>query len=98
MKMKGHRVTEKLNKLQRRDGGLNEFIRMQNEKQKMNINVSRDDQNQLVKAIEGVDSLKTQVKLQMASVKVVDLKKKRENQAKALEEEKMAQGSAFKRL
>lgn len=45
----------------------------------MNIKLTRDDQTQLVKAIENVESLKTSVKMQMASVKVVDLAQKKED-------------------
>jgi hypothetical protein len=63
----------------------------------MNLKLSRDDQTQLVKAIEKVDSLKTSVKLQMASVKIVDLKKKKEGIARAQAEEKAAMSTAFRR-
>jgi len=63
----------------------------------MKVRLSREEQSKLTKAIENVDSLKSKVKLQMASIKVVDLKKKKEQQAKALEQEKAALTSAFKR-
>ena len=61
----------------------------------MNLKLSRDDQTQLVKAIEKVDSLKTSVKLQMASVKIVDLKKKKVDIARAQAEERAAMSTAF---
>jgi hypothetical protein len=67
----------------------------------MNLKLSRDDQNQLTKAVENVESLKTNVKLQMACVKVVDLKKKQDMFLRASEAEKQAaedaKHSAFKR-
>lgn len=97
MKLRGQKVTEQLNKLKRSDGALNEFIKNQKQKKEINLKLTREDQNQLEKAIENVDSLRTKVKLQMASVKVVDLKKKREDLARAQQEEKLAQSSAFMR-
>lgn len=63
MKLRGQRITEKLNKMQRSDGALNQFIKNQADKKAMNIRLTRDDQTQLVKAIENVESLKTNVKL-----------------------------------
>ena len=97
MKLRGQKVTEKLNKLKRSDGALNEFIKNQKQKRDINLRLTREDQNQLEKAIENVDNLRTKVKLQMAGVKVVDLKKKREDLARAQQEEKTAQSSAFMR-
>jgi hypothetical protein len=63
----------------------------------MNLTLTRDDQNGLVQAIENVDALKTSVKLQMASVKIVDLKKKKEDIARAQQEERAAMSTAFRR-
>jgi len=98
MKLRGQRITEKLNKMQRSDGALNQFIKNQAEKKAMNIRLTRDDQTPLVKAIENVESLKTNVKMQMASVKVVDLAQKKENFLRAQAEERAARKqSAFKR-
>lgn len=97
MKLRGQKVTEKLNKLKRSDGALNEFIKNQKQKKDINLKLTREDQNQLEKAIENVDNLRTKVKLQMAGVKVVDLKKKREDLARAQQEEKLVQSSAFMR-
>ena len=98
MKLRGQRITEKLNTMQRADGALNQFIKNQADKKAMNIRLTRDDQTQLVKAIENVESLKTNVKMQMASVKVVDLAQKKENFLRAQAEERAARKqSAFKR-
>jgi len=98
MKLRGQRITEKLNKMQRSDGALNEFIKNQADKKAMNIRLTRDDQTQLVKAIENVESLKTNVKMQMASVKVVDLAQKKEDFLRAQAEERASRKqSAFKR-
>jgi hypothetical protein len=67
----------------------------------MNLKLSREDQNQLTKAVENVENLRTNVKLQMACVKVVDLKKKQDMFLRASEAEKQAnedaKHSAFKR-
>lgn len=79
MKMKGAQVTEKLNKLVKSDSALNQFTKMHSDKQNMVMRISRKDQNQLESAIENVDKLKTSVKLQMAGIKIVDLKKKHES-------------------
>jgi hypothetical protein len=82
MKLRGQKVTEKLNKLQKTNGPLNQYIKKEGERRTMNLKLSRDDQTQLVKAIEKVDTLKTNVKLQMAGVKIVDLRKKKEDIAR----------------
>ena len=52
----------------------------------MQIDLSRDEHTILEKAIDNVDILRTKVKLQMASVKVVDLKKKQEDLLKVKNE------------
>lgn len=94
-------MTQKLNKMQKSDGALNEYIKAQSEKNLMNIRLNREDQSQLKKAVENVESLRTSVKLQMACVKVVDLKKKQEVLNQASENEKRAREeastSAFKK-
>lgn len=101
MRLRGKDVTQKLNKMQKSDGALNEYIKAQSEKNLMNIRLNREDQSQLKKAVENVESLRTSVKLQMACVKVVDLKKKQEVLSQASENEKRAREeastSAFKK-
>jgi len=97
MKLKGRNISEKLNQMKKAEGGLSEYIRRHAEQKDINLKISREDQNQLVKAIENVDDLRTKVKLQLATVKVVDLKKKKEDQIQAQLEEKEARTSAFKR-
>jgi len=47
----------------------------------MKIKLSRDEENTLVKAVENIENLKTNAKLLMANIKVIDLKKKREDMA-----------------
>lgn len=83
MKLKGRKISEKLNQMKKADGGLSEYIKRHAEQKDINLKISREDQNQLVKAIENVDDLRTKVKLQLASVKVVDLQKKKEDQLQA---------------
>jgi len=39
----------------------------------MKMKLSRDEEKTLVKAVEGVESLKTNAKILMANIKVVDL-------------------------
>lgn len=101
MRLRGKDVTQKLNKMQKSDGALNEYIKAQSEKNLMNIRLNREDQSQLKKAVENVESLRTSVKLQMACFKVVDLKKKQEVLSQASENEKRAREeastSAFKK-
>jgi hypothetical protein len=63
MKLRGQKVTEKLNRLKRSDGALNEFIKNQKQKKEINLKLTREDQNQLEKAIENVDGLRSKVKL-----------------------------------
>jgi hypothetical protein len=94
MKLKGLKVTEKLSMMQKSDGALNKFIKRQSEKRSMQIDLSRDEHTILEKAIDNVDILRTKVKLQMASVKVVDLKKKQEDLLKVKNEDV---ASVFKR-
>ena len=88
MRLKGKDISLRLNKLQKQEGALNEYIKSQNEKQSMNIRMTRENQNTLVKAVENVEGLRQNIKLQMACVKVVDLKKKHEDQQQALLEAK----------
>ena len=43
MKLRGHKVTEKLNKLQKSNGALNQYIKKDSERRNMNLKLSRDD-------------------------------------------------------
>jgi len=45
----------------------------------MKLKLSRDEENTLVKAVENVEHLKSNAKMLMANIKVIDLKKKRED-------------------
>lgn len=81
LRLRGKDITTKLGKLQKTDGALNEYIRLQKDKQQMKIKLSRDEENTLVKAVENIENLKTNAKLLMANIKVIDLKKKREEMA-----------------
>ena len=87
MRLRGQRITQKVNKLKKSDGALNEFIKKQNQKKDLTLKLTREDQNQLEKAIENVDGLRSKVKLQMANIKVVNLKQRQEDMAKAQQEE-----------
>lgn len=49
----------------------------------MKMKLSRDEENTLVKAVENVEHLKTNAKMLMANIKVIDLQKKREEMVKA---------------
>mmetsp|Transcript_8357 Transcript_8357/g.13972 ORF Transcript_8357/g.13972 Transcript_8357/m.13972 type:complete len:178 (-) Transcript_8357:119-652(-) len=63
----------------------------------MNMRISRQEQGQLESAIDNVDKLKTSVKLQMASMKIVDLRAKQEMIEKAKKEGTGASMSAWDR-
>ena len=101
MRLRGKDITERLTKMQKQGGALNDFIRANNEKASMNIRLTREKQSQLTKAVENVEGLRQNIKVQMACVKVVDLKKKHQDFLKAAESEKKAEVaskvSAFKR-
>ena len=44
MKLRGHKVTEKLNNLQKSNGALNQYIKKESERKTLNLKLSRDDQ------------------------------------------------------
>lgn len=56
--LRGKNITERLNKLQKREGGLNAFIKDHTEKNEMKVKMSRENENMLSKAAENVDSLR----------------------------------------
>lgn len=91
-------MTNRLNKMQRSSGAFNEYTKKQKEGNCTIARISREEENQLMTAMKHVDQLKTSAKLQMAGVKVIDLKKKREELQQAQEEEKNARESALKRV
>ena len=98
LRLRGKDITSKLGKLQKTDGALNEYIRLQKDKQQMKMKLSRDEQNTLVKAVENIENLKTNAKLMMANIKVIDLKKKREEMAQSEMDERNQHHSALKKI
>lgn len=94
-------ITERLNAMYKQEGGLNAYIKQHNENKELKIRLSREKEAQLTKALENVDSLKHSVKMQMASIKVVDLQKKQDFIKRQAEVERQAQleakASVFKR-
>lgn len=64
----------------------------------MKIKLSRDEENTLVKAVENIENLKTNAKLLMANIKVVDLKKKREEMAQSEMDERNQQHYVLKKI
>lgn len=98
MRLRGKDISDKLGKLQKSKGALNEFTKIQKDKQSMKMKLSRDEENTLVKAVENVEHLKTNAKMLMASIKVVDLQKKRDDMARAEQEDIKSQNFALKRI
>ena len=102
MRLRGKDISERLNKMRRTDGALNQFIKNNSEQTVMNMKLTREKQNQLSKAVETVDNLRLKVKQQMASVKIVDLKKQKEEMEQAQLQHQKAQQeaktSALKRM
>lgn len=90
MRLRGKDISDKLGKLQKSKGALNEFTKLQKDKQSMKMKLSRDEENTLVKAVESVGDLKNNAKMLMANIKVIDLDKKRKDMARAREEEVMS--------
>jgi len=78
MKIRGARLSEKLNRMAKEGSAFNAYIKKTKEESYTQAKISQQDENQLVDAIKKVNSLKTAAKLQMASVRIVDLRKKRE--------------------
>lgn len=83
MRLRGKDISEKLGKLQKSKGALNEYTKLQKDQQSMKMKLSREEENTLIKAVENVEHLKTSAKMLMANIKVIDLQKKREEMAKA---------------
>lgn len=98
MRLRGKDITDKLGKLKKSNGALNEYTKLQKDQQQMKIKLSRDEENTLVKAVENVEHLKTNAKMLMANIKVIDLQKKREDMVKAEQVDMMSQSSALKRI
>jgi hypothetical protein len=48
------------------------------EKNEMKVKLSRENENLLTKAAENVDSLRHNIKMQMAQMKVINLQKKQD--------------------
>lgn len=89
MRLRGKDVTEKLNKLMKHDGAMNEYIKNQSNQKSVLTRLTRNEQNTLTKAIENVEVLRKNVKMQMATIKVIDLKKKQDEIAEAQQQEKI---------
>lgn len=92
--LRGRNITERLNKMSKQDTGLNAFIKEHNEKNEMKVKLSRESENLLTKAVENVDSLRQNVKMQMAQVKVISLKQKQEFMLRAQQLERQAEKEA----
>ena len=75
MAMRGQNMMERLNKLQKTDGGMSQFIAKQRDKQEAMKRFSREDQAKLEGAVETMEALKTKVKKEIALIKVIDLRK-----------------------
>ena len=73
MRLRGKDISDKLGQLQKSNGALNEYTKIQKDKQVMKMKLSRDEEKTLVKAVDTVGSLKTNAKIMMAKIKVVDL-------------------------
>lgn len=64
------------------------------EKNEMKVKLSRENENLLTKAAENVDSLRHNIKMQMAQMKVINLQKKQDFIQKAHQIEKQADSEA----
>ena len=64
--LRGKNVTDRLNNLQKSEAGLNAFIKDNKEKKELKIKLSRESENKITKAAENVDSLRQNIKMQMA--------------------------------
>lgn len=76
MAMKGQNMMDRLKKLERSDGPMSQFIMRQRDRQDALKRFSRDEQVKLENAVETMDGLKSQVKKEMALIKVIDLSKR----------------------
>jgi hypothetical protein len=64
----------------------------------MKLKLSREEENTLVKAVENIEHLKSNAKMLMANIKVIDLKKKREEANKSEADDLISEKSALKRI
>eukprot|EP00347_Sterkiella_histriomuscorum_P006662 403351912 len=80
MMLKGQHLLERLHKLEKTDGPMNEYIKMQREKKEVAGKLSRDEQNKLESALDNVMYLKKKMKKEMALIKVIDITKRDEEQ------------------
>jgi hypothetical protein len=74
MRLTGKDLNERLSKMSKSGGAFNEYIKSHSDRAAMNIKLSRDKQELLSKAVENVDNLRQSTKVQLACVKVVNLK------------------------
>ncbi len=76
MAMKGQKMMEKLKKFEDPYAPMTQFISRQREKQDILSRFTRDEQKKLEGAVNSIEVLKTNVKKEMALIKVIDLTKK----------------------
>ena len=95
-------MSDRLMKLQKSGGAFNTLTRQYNESDSIKLKLSREEEEQLTKAVTTVDSLKSRTRLMMAEIKVTDLKKEQERKEKErLEQAEAANkqnSSAFMKL
>ena len=84
--LRGEKLLERLNKLEKSGGSMNEYIIQQRERREVVKRLSKDDQGKLENALENVTFLKSKMKKEMALIKVIDLTK-REEKEKEVEEQ-----------
>ena len=59
MKLRGSRLTEKLNRMAKSGGAFNSYCKKQKEEGATVAKISRDEENSLVSAMKKVDALKS---------------------------------------
>ena len=84
--LKGQNALERLQRLERAPGPMNEFIRLQRERKETAGRLSKEEQGRLESALDNVMYLKRKMKQEMALAKVVDLAKARQEDAPAKRE------------
>ena len=84
--LRGEKLLERLNKLEKSGGSMNEYIIQQRERREVVKRLSKDDQGKLENALENVTFLKSKMKKERALIKVIDLTK-REEKEKEVEEQ-----------
>jgi len=77
--MRTENMMERLSKLSKSEGGLNQFIFQQREKRDYQLRLVKDEQDKLEGAIKNINSLKSKMKMNMAQARVIDLSKQKEN-------------------